>query len=191
MTKIFYDTEFVEDGSTIELISIGMIDENGRELYAVNAEIRSDSMLYDKIRQHKWLMENVVRHLPIKLRGYGDKKDMAYDGARSHYQLDFTSNVVLPPWVIRNAVRAFILDTKDPELWADYAAYDHVVLAQLFGPMIDLPEGVPMFTHEFQQYKKTYVGEQPPKSKLSEHHALNDAKYLKFCYEWMENNHVR
>ncbi len=33
--KIFYDAEFIEDGVTIDLISIAMVAEDGRELYAV------------------------------------------------------------------------------------------------------------------------------------------------------------
>ena len=35
MTAIDYDFEFLEDGSTIEPISIGMVCEDGREYYAV------------------------------------------------------------------------------------------------------------------------------------------------------------
>jgi 3' exoribonuclease, RNase T-like len=37
--KIFYDTEFIEDGRTIDLISIGMVAEDGREYYAVNRDM--------------------------------------------------------------------------------------------------------------------------------------------------------
>lgn len=29
--RYFYDTEFIEDGHTIELISIGVVAEDGRE----------------------------------------------------------------------------------------------------------------------------------------------------------------
>ena len=29
MTKIFLDTEFIENGKTIELVSIGLVKENG------------------------------------------------------------------------------------------------------------------------------------------------------------------
>ena len=37
MTKVFYDTEFLEDGSTVKLISIGMVrDSDGAEYYAVS-----------------------------------------------------------------------------------------------------------------------------------------------------------
>ncbi|MGH3782429.1 MAG: polyadenylate-specific 3'-exoribonuclease AS, partial [Pseudonocardiaceae bacterium] len=36
--RFFYDCEFIEDGVTIELISIGVVDEQGREYYAVSTE---------------------------------------------------------------------------------------------------------------------------------------------------------
>lgn len=39
MTIYCYDTEFLEDGSTIELISIGIVCEDGREYYAVNSDM--------------------------------------------------------------------------------------------------------------------------------------------------------
>ena len=38
MTIYCYDTEFLDDGNTIELISIGIVCEDGREYYAVNAD---------------------------------------------------------------------------------------------------------------------------------------------------------
>ena len=38
MRRFFYDTEFIEDGTTIDLVSIGVVDENGREFYAVSTE---------------------------------------------------------------------------------------------------------------------------------------------------------
>ncbi|MGH8862698.1 MAG: polyadenylate-specific 3'-exoribonuclease AS, partial [Jatrophihabitantaceae bacterium] len=36
--RFFYDCEFIEDGRTIELVSIGVVDESGREFYAVSTE---------------------------------------------------------------------------------------------------------------------------------------------------------
>ena len=36
--KYFLDTEFIEDGKTIDLISIGIVAEDGREYYAINSE---------------------------------------------------------------------------------------------------------------------------------------------------------
>lgn len=40
--KYFFDTEFHEDGRTIDLISIGIVAEDGREYYAINRECDFD-----------------------------------------------------------------------------------------------------------------------------------------------------
>ncbi|MGV7636574.1 hypothetical protein PJI23_29615, partial [Mycobacterium kansasii] len=62
----------------------------------------------------------------------------------------------LPPpasktWQSRAAIRDGILDfltagPGDIELWAWVAAYDHVALCQLWGPMTALPRSMPRFT---------------------------------------------
>ena len=151
--KYFYDTEFLEDGKTIELISIGIVAEDGREYYAISLD-----MPYDRISQDAWLMENVVAHL-----GHG----------RS-----------IPKTQIRDEVAAFLhSEDEDVELWADYAAYDHVVLAQLFGKMIDLPRWVPMFTHDFQQHLRIHENPSLPAQADGLHNALADARHLKVCFE--------
>ncbi len=54
--KYFFDTEFIEDGKTIELVSIGIVSEDGRELYREIAEA-------DLSRGDAWFQENVVKHL--------------------------------------------------------------------------------------------------------------------------------
>lgn len=161
--KHFYDTEFREDGSTINLISIGIVAEDGREYYAVNSD-----MDRDRIRNDDWLMKNVWPSLPLRGSNPG--------------ALDYSSSLVKPKWVIANEVRDFLLTEGEPELWADYAAYDHVALCQLWGRMIGLPKGLPMFTHDFQQL----VGDDPwpePERVGANHNALDDARHLKACYE--------
>jgi hypothetical protein len=54
--KYFYDTEFIEDGKTIDLVSIGIISEDGRELYMESADC-------DFTKANQWVMENVLVHL--------------------------------------------------------------------------------------------------------------------------------
>ncbi|MEU6376775.1 3'-5' exoribonuclease [Streptomyces sp. NPDC046909] len=180
--RIYYDTEFLEDGKTIELISIGMVAEDGRELYAVNEDISKDP-LHERICKHQWLMENVVPHLPLatgSTKSHGRMSmSMAY---RGFFNLDMTSNAVMPLRMIRNAVRDFVLGT-DPdqlphvELWAWYGAYDHVALAQLFGRMINLPEGMPMWTNDLRQ-ECARLGNPPlPEQPDGVHNALADARH--------------
>ncbi|WP_329141004.1 3'-5' exoribonuclease domain-containing protein [Streptomyces sp. NBC_00670] len=179
MTRIFYDTEFLEDGRTIDLISIGMVTEDGRELYAVNEEISADP-LNGRICNHQWLMENVVPHLPLHTtggrKGHGRLSDTgAY---RGFFNLDMTSNVVMPRRMIRNAVRDFIAAAgPDVELWAWYGAYDHVALAQLFGRMISLPDGIPMWTNDLRQECQRLGNPRMPEQPDGEHNALADARH--------------
>lgn len=146
---VVYDTEFIEDGSTIDLVSIGMVDDAGREFYAISTE-------FDESKASDWVRENVLTKLP-------PRND--------------------PAWVsratIRNEMLAYLSPTddwRDLELWAYYGAYDHVALAQLWGRMIDLPRGVPMFTHELMQlWERSGRPERPTQS--DKHNALDDAKY--------------
>src|SRR2546423_15601829 len=49
--RFFYDCEFIEDGRTIELVSIGVVDESGREFYAVSTEF-DPSRAIDWVRRH-------------------------------------------------------------------------------------------------------------------------------------------
>lgn len=180
--KIYYDTEFIEDGRTIDLISIGLVTEDGREYYAVNRD-----MPVRRIRRHPWLMAHVVPRLP---KGSGDLRNSMSRRWLFHYG----DPVVKRRQTIAAEVRAFILASgPGVELWADYAAYDHVVLAQLFGPMVELPEGIPMFTHDLQQEAARLVGTRvwafdgaPPVQERESHNALADARHVKELHHWLE-----
>lgn len=179
--KIFYDCEFLEDGRTINLISIGMVAEDGRELYAVSEEIERDP-LHAQICAHAWLMANVIPHLPLTP---GTRVVSPTRFYRGNFDLDDASNLVLPRRVIRNLVRGFIEDTPQPELWAWYGAYDHVVLAQLFGRMIDLPSTVPMYTHDLKQECDRLGNPPMPEQESAEHDALADARHIKVMAEFL------
>ncbi|CAA0129290.1 3'-5' exoribonuclease.1 [Mycolicibacterium vanbaalenii] len=144
MTNVCYDTEFLDDGHTIELISIGIVTDQarGEGYYAVNAECD-----FERIRDHDWLWVNVVPHLPTTKTDWTDPNH-----GRLVTRLDRRAACVKPKWVIANEVRDLILRrTVKPDLWAYFAAYDHVALAQLWGPMSDLPDGIPMYTHDLKQ----------------------------------------
>lgn len=182
MTAIDYDLEFLEDGRTIELISIGMVCDDGREYYAVNSE-----MPVKRIRKHDWLMANVVPHLP---HGQGDRRNHL----PRRWLIDYFDPVVKSRKTIANEVAAFIQATGDPaagandvELWANYGAYDHVCLAQLWGPMIDLAPGVPMFTNDIQQEARRLgiAWNELPKQESGEHNALADARHNQTVRRWL------
>ena len=55
--RYFYDCEFIEDGRTIDLVSIGVVDEHGREFYAVSTE-------FDDTQAVPWVRRHVLDKLP-------------------------------------------------------------------------------------------------------------------------------
>jgi hypothetical protein len=156
--KFFYDTEFIEYPGCIDLISIGIVDENGRSFYAISNE-------FDESKASDWVKDNVISKLPPK-------------------SLSFW----MPRCEIRDAVIDFILPTKDHpiELWAYYADYDHVALCWLFGTMMDLPEGMPMYTKDVKQLCDSLGNPKLPEIGKDEHDALFDACWTKRAYEYLQ-----
>lgn len=183
--KIWYDTEFIDDGNTIDLISIGLIRADGEELYLINRDVD-----LPKVWNHDWLRNNVLPHLPAA----------KYNGLVTWNELHPDYAYVKQKWKIANQVAEFIQgatekpkpdefgpvggDGEDAELNAWYAAYDHVVLAQLWGPRSDLPPGIPTWTRDLKQecdrLERTFNGgeriEVPSQPEGTEHHALHDAR---------------
>lgn len=54
--RIYFDTEFIEDGHAVDLISIGLAREDGNVLYLESAEV-------DLSRASDWIQLNVIPHL--------------------------------------------------------------------------------------------------------------------------------
>lgn len=162
--RYFYDFEFIEDGKTIEPISVGIVAEDGEEYYAVFADAP-----WSRVYAHEWLAKNVVPHLPVRRNG----------------RLDSTHPDVKPKKWIAEEIMAFTFDDGDPtELWGWYSAYDHVCLMQLWGSMMMRPEHLPMFTHDLKQViAQARIPDLPPMPGATEHHALQDARELKWRYD--------
>ncbi len=62
-----------------------------------------------------------------------------------------------------------------PEFWADYGAYDWVVLCQMYGSMMDLPAGWPMFVRDAQMFGVKVPDPATPHNALSDAISLRDA----------------
>lgn len=149
--RIWFDTEFIEDGKTIDLISIGMVREDGATLYIENSEC-------DFMRASPWVTENV---LP-KLTG---------------------RTAAVPRFRIAQCVKEFA--GSNPEFWAYYADYDWVVLCQLYGTMMDLPNGWPMFCLDLKQAAHVLGNPKLPEQRSGEHNALDDALWTKAAWEFL------
>lgn len=153
--KIWFDTEFIEDGRTIDLISIGMVREDGFTYYAESSDC-------DLSRASGWVAKNVIPHLQhISNPPYQRK----------------------PRWLIANEVREFV--GAQPEFWAYFADYDWVVLCQLYGRMVDLPDGWPMYCNDIQQMRMRYPNHDLPDIKGAAHNALHDALWCRDAWEFL------
>jgi hypothetical protein len=144
--KIWFDTEFIEDGHTIDLISIGMIRQDGNDYYAESSEC-------DLSKANEWVREHVLPQLT----------NQGKSRAR-----------------IREEILCFA--GLEPEFWAYYGAYDWVALCQLFGRMIDLPKGWPMWCRDVKQACES-VGNPKLPPQTGEHNALADARWTQLAFE--------
>ncbi len=152
----FIDTEFCEDGTTIDLISIGIVcPEESRELYAVSTEARLD-------RVSNWVRMNVLPALPP----YGDPAWMSRNA-------------------IRAKVHEFVRVDPKPRFWAYYADYDWVALCQLFGTMMQLPEHFPKYCMDLKQLSVMAGSPQHPPHDKGEHTAIVDAWWNVKLYRFL------
>lgn len=157
MTYIWLDTEFIEDGTTIDLLSIGMVREDGATYYAEPEET-------DRSWANPWVQENVIPYLtgPVKPRAEIAADLIAFAG-------------------------------PSPRFWAYYADYDWVALCQLYGRMLDLPKGWPMYCRDLKQ-----VGDMFGVASLSalipqagpEHNALADAQWCRDAWMYLRRDVV-
>lgn len=155
--KFFLDTEFTERGPLhpIKLISIGIVDERGGEFYAVSSE-------FDEADCNEWVRENVLPHLGDLPRR--PLSDIA---------------ILVREWVDVQC------EGSKPEFWGYYADYDWVVTAQMFGTMMDLPKGWPMYCRDLKQWCDALGNHKLPIQSTTEHNALNDARWNKRAYEFL------
>lgn len=155
MATLFFDTEFYENGKTIELISIGIVSADGREYYAETEEAPSLAVASE------WLQENVYPSLSL-------------DDLKSRKQ-------------IADEILTFV--GPAPKFWAYYCSYDWVVLAQLYGRMIDLPAGWPMYCNDLrQELSRLGTNRVPMPFQLEgKHNALFDARWNRDLYNAMRS----
>jgi len=195
--RYFYDTEFLEGkqdkkflgikygetSPTIDLISIGIVCEDGREYYAISKDfnlkeawnrydIKNKDMLdslvgkkdYSRIKSY-WIRDNVL--LPI-FKELWNKNEGIFSAPFTYKNFKYLINKYgKSNKQIAEEVKRFIekdhhincntnqlVDDKTHtpvEFYGYYSDYDHVVLCWLFGKMINLPKGFPMYTIDLKQ----------------------------------------
>jgi hypothetical protein len=178
--RYWYDTEFIEDGCAIDLISIGIVAEDGRELYMQSFE-------FDPAKANGWIRENVLSHLKIcHVSGKWNFDQSLYSWQRCE-KPDC-------PWRTLSQIKLEILafmDIEDygkPELWGWCAAYDFVAFCQIFGTMMDLPEGYPHYIKDIQYVLdgRHIRDEELPQADGTPHNALADARHIQQVWKWLQ-----
>lgn len=196
---------------TIELISIGIVAEDGREYYAVCNEFDVKSAF-----KNDWLYTNVLMSItgefylknyipgegingrwnlnkpqPWMIKQFGkSKKQIMIEVVGFIFQDDFSDFTDSVKELV-NRGKEYGWSDEEIKFYGYYADYDWVLFCSLFGTMMDLPKGFPMYCKDLQQMKDDYRyldhGSRPmlkpieqhpeyPKQK-NEHHALSDAKW--------------
>lgn len=179
--KYFIDTEYWERSSAypgaagaIDLISIGIVAEDGREFYAENSHfpwsVVASHAKQDVKGTPAWLTANIYPHL-------------------------LGGDAIKHPHAIRSAILDFIsirdngdtLVDSRPEFWSYYCDYDWVIFCWIFGCMIDLPSHFPMYCHDLKQ-EMDRLGikrvDLPPGDER--HNALDDARWVREAYKGLD-----
>lgn len=221
--KYFLDTEFIEGWKkpiwwlptignfnkkyhSIQLISIGIVAEDGREYYAISNE-------YNSRDASDWVKDNVLLPLYVETIHGDNRNNFVVDGFHKFYGKSNNQ--------IAKEIKTFCLAHCDatnspenwgkdlpPEFYAYYADYDWVLFCSLFGTMMDLPKGFPMFCFDLKQtlnekvsvfcakeiqdtsfegaVKRIKMHKDYPKQK-NEHNALDDARWDFEFYNFIKN----
>lgn len=151
--KYFIDTEFVFGidtlGARITPISIGIVAEDGREFYAVDANW---SYGWDVIPS--FVQDVVVPVIPVPDHAcyvHGTLETIARD------------------------IKAFIGDDPFPQWVGEYAAFDYVVLSTIMGGFEQWPEDWPMDIRDLMQESCPESVSATPHNALADARAVRDA----------------
>lgn len=155
--RLWFDTEFIDTGDRILLLSIGAISEDGATYYAEP----HDTPI---AQASDWVHANV---LPLMAR---------FDERRYRRRAD--SPIKPRPQIAEDLIE---FAGPYPEWWAYVDEYDWVLLSQLFGCLTERPATWPFRARDVREIfdLSGMAGEpedwvSPP---MNIHHALSDAKW--------------
>ncbi len=199
MSKYFIDTKFIEDGKTIDLVSIGIISEDNREFYYISDE-------FDPTKADQWVVDNILSKLTVAPYGLSMANKVKWYNFfhRTNHWVPPTLNTVYPycsskerqdamRWISRDSIAqrllCFIGDDASPEFWGAWSAYDWVILCQLYGKMINIPIHFPYYCNDIIQwcYQLGLTREVLPPSPDNEHNSLDDARWVKESYKVLDD----
>ncbi len=154
--RYFLDTEFIERGPDHPITLLSI-----GVVADDGREFYAENILADHRTASEWVRDNVIVHL-------------GKEGA-----------LLLKPGEIGQHITTFVGADPKPEFWGYYADYDWVVFCQIFGTMMDLPRGFPMYCRDIKQLCDDKGNPQLPEQPEDEHNALADARWNKVAWEFL------
>lgn len=191
--NFYLDTEFKERPHTIDLISIGIVSDDGREYYAISRDFNLNGAW-----RNEWLRRNVLESI------HQDLCEKMPPLEKTHYWKlfePFTKRSLrnLLNWhgksnhIIAREIIEFVGNPKEIDFYAYYADYDWVAFCWLFGRMLNLPSGFPMYCRDLKQMmderglSKKWTAAHCPKPK-NVHNALGDASWNKALFDAIKSH---
>ncbi len=157
------------------------------ELALHHASDYKNPHLGEKIDDGRWLKFN-YKSLKWLIGKYGKSNKQIAEEI-----LYFCSNTYFDKtgFDLKEASKYKLYDNFKPEFYGYYSDYDWVVFCWLFGKMIDLPKGFPMFAFDIQQQIEEYnidkklLLENIPQ--INCHNSLQDAIWNFKAYQYIQN----
>jgi len=156
--KIFFDTEFTGLHKGATLVSIGMVAEDGRELYY---ELND----YDKDQIDPWLRDNVIANLTqTNTVNRKELQQRISEFIAPYHTVEMWSDCLAYDWVLFNHIweHAFNIPKK-----IYYIPFDLCTLFKIKGVDPDVNR---------EEYAEMTHG-------VNKHNSLWDAKVIKQCYK--------
>ena len=185
--KVFFDTEFTGLHKDTTLISIGLVDENGRTFYAEFSD-------YDESQCDKWIRDNVIKHLKWSTEGPIEDFANIYVNDWEAYGTKEYVRTVLADWLSKY---------EEVELVSDCCHYDMVLFVDIFGCAWTIPAVVNPVCHDinqdianhynisereaFDKSREDIIGQYRYLVVGDKHNALYDAQVIKAIYEIIHN----
>lgn len=130
--NIYFDTEFEGLRKDAKLISLGMVTDDGHELYFEFDDI-------DVEAQDKWVKENVLANTVL----YGDKEIHTIVDENNY----FKGNKEQAKGVLLHWLNQF----DEVQFVSDVCHYDFVFLIDIFGSAFDLPKNVCPYCYDINK----------------------------------------
>lgn len=192
--KVFLDTEFTGLHQYTSLLSIGLVDEDGRTFYAEISD-------YDFTQMNDWLLNNVMNHMMFEPAKPGEEE--YYSASRfkdnpigQDLYKSFSLNMRGTLKEVKEELKRWLEQYDTVEVWSDCLAYDWVLFNNIFGSAFDIPGNVYYIPFDictvFQMKgidpdisREKFISDRIENIDMPEstkHNALWDAFVIKECY---------